>query len=323
MPTGLKRAAPFLFLVASWVVALLVASPYELAGASVATTFRNAAVSPGNHTTSREHRTTPVSEVSGSQQSAVNGDVSSLLEAAIQAYSKGLSRNDLPVSRTDFQRASASFLEAVEKLGPKANADLYRNLGHAALQAGNRGMAIWSYRQCLRQRPQDRVARTNLNSLRAEIPAWARSTESDGESAFLFDLSATRIIQAFLVSGPLSLFFISLFVFLRRTTFLYLASGCLALATACWWLQTQPDWTDRRREGVVVGLETRLRMADSPRSPVVTAEPIPAGTEIQVLDRRNDWMLVQLPKGETGWALMSDVRLLAESPIQSPRGSPG
>ena len=55
-----------------------------------------------------------------------------------------------------------------------------------------------------------------------------------------------------------------------------------------------------------------LRSADSNGAPPVLAQPLPAGAEVTVLERRDDWTRVALADGTRGWlrdSAMDTVRL--------------
>lgn len=65
-------------------------------------------------------------------------------------------------------------------------------------------------------------------------------------------------------------------------------------------------------EGVLVAREAVLRTADAAGAPPRLVDPLPAGTEVTVLEPRGDWARVQLADGRDGWVRASQVRTLAD-----------
>jgi tetratricopeptide (TPR) repeat protein len=231
------------------------------------------------------------------------------IRAGVDSYQEGLARNDQDVSRVDFQRAAASFLNAVERMGERSNLELYRNLGHAAAQSGDRGLAIWSYRQALGLAPDNSAIQENLESLRSELPGWAR-TPKQGTASFV-----DRGLEYFgrwwgyaIYGFPAFAIFLSLFILTRRSAMLYLALALLGLGTIGWWHQTYGRAIRGERAGVVVTENLHLRVADSPRAAQTIRQPIPSGTEVGIVGNRSDWLQVILPQGEKGWLPAEGIR---------------
>ena len=64
-------------------------------------------------------------------------------------------------------------------------------------------------------------------------------------------------------------------------------------------------------QGVVVGRELVVRAADSLHSPARFSRPLPIGTELEIAESREDWLLVQLANGRDGWVRASGVERVA------------
>jgi hypothetical protein len=78
----------------------------------------------------------------------------------------------------------------------------------------------------------------------------------------------------------------------------------LAVVPALLWLALtgsallDPDAT---RDGIVVVDGVSLRSADSDGAPAALGLPLPAGAEIEVLEKRDAWTRIALADGTRGW----------------------
>ena len=58
---------------------------------------------------------------------------------------------------------------------------------------------------------------------------------------------------------------------------------------------------DRRTSDAVVMDAVTLRAADSPGAPAAYGSPLPRGTEVTLLERRDSWAKIKLANGTAGW----------------------
>ena len=87
------------------------------------------------------------------------------VEAAVNRYAAAMDCEDRDQRLQMFSRAEQLFRQVIEGDGhyaPVQNADLYTNMGNAALQAERIGPAIVAYRKALALEPQHDQARQNL-----------------------------------------------------------------------------------------------------------------------------------------------------------------
>ena len=106
---------------------------------------------------------------------------STQLERAIDAYTTALETTDRNLRLEEFARAEQLFRQVIDgdgQLAPVRNAELYVNLGNAALQAERLGPAIAAYRRALALAPQNAQARQNLVYARSLLPDWVRREET-------------------------------------------------------------------------------------------------------------------------------------------------
>lgn len=230
----------------------------------------------------------------------------STLEQAVAAYHQAQETGLAANRPAAFARAERLFAGAAAQGG---NAELWTNVGTAALQAEHVGAAIFAYRRALSLDPDHRRAQQNLTHARTLLPAWIPRPESGGfldsflawqhamsagerrgAAALAFALGAAMVGAALAGgSGVLRI----LAVFPLAAWGLLLASGAAR---------------GGERDGVIIGLDTMARAADSRNAPARFAEPLPAGTEITITDERGDWTRVLLADGRDAWVSSAAVQ---------------
>ncbi|QDV67766.1 Tetratricopeptide repeat protein [Rosistilla carotiformis] len=240
------------------------------------------------------------------------------LEQAIEAYNAGFAATDRDQRLRSFRRAELLFDRVVNERELK-NASLYVNLGNAALGAQRIGPAIVAFQRALAIDPSNRQARQNLEHARTLLPDWVPrpETSSSGLGSLAASLLGTttrwsaddyfRIAAlAFLVTA------ITLALALRidrkglrnlagLLAVVWIASLCVAI-----WKTQQPA----PNVAVVTLPDTIARAADSINSPSRLPEPLPSGTEVQVMEDRRDWLRVRLFDGRDAWLPASSVTRL-------------
>lgn len=205
----------------------------------------------------------------------------------------------------DFLRA-AGFYQQILDRGVVSGAVLY-NQGNAFMQAGRRGEAIAAYRQAKRYRPRDPYLDANL-----KYALGGRSTRPERPvlDALLFWqdwISYPGIFRLTALSGAATFGFAAAWLFLRRRPLAWAAVAGLALtlvvAASAGYDWYQYDWVDY---GVVTARETVARKGNARSYQPAFTEPLRAGAEFRVVDRRGGWLLVRLPGGQEGWIEQRD-----------------
>ncbi|MBW2275547.1 MAG: hypothetical protein JRG96_19980 [Deltaproteobacteria bacterium] len=234
-------------------------------------------------------------------------------ERAVEAYRGGLDTPDRDQRLEAFRRSARLFADVVEKAG--GSADLYANLGNAALQAEDLGTAVLAYRRALLLDPDHARARQNLDHARSLAPEWLpRPQEAAPLGSFFYWhrtlSSAERMWIAalcFAVAGIL----VAVSIRFRSNS----ARNFAILPALAWITLTGSlafDPADRAAgEGVVTAPEVMARSADSVHAPPRFAQPLPRGTELRILERREDWMRVALANGREAWVRSSSVTPIA------------
>jgi tetratricopeptide (TPR) repeat protein len=229
----------------------------------------------------------------------------STLEQALAAYREAQATNAVAERPAAFARAERLFAAAAED---GASADLWTNVGTAALQAQHLGTAILAYRRALALDPDHRHAQQNLVHARSLLPAWVPRPEGGG---FLDGLLAWQhAMSAAERRGAAALAFLAGAAMLGAA----LAGGSAALRVLAvvpmivWALLLVSGAADAgAKAGVIAQAETLARAADSRNAPARFAEALPAGTEVTIAEVRADWTRIVLADGRDAWVNTASV----------------
>ena len=233
-------------------------------------------------------------------------------DAARSAYAAALDES-APAAR---QRR---FADAQRRYGQLANAhatspELLADWGNAAVGAGDTGTAVLAYRRALVLEPGHDRATRNLATLRASLPDWLpRPRSATAIDSLLFWRSLLSSSGQFLLGG--ALFAIGILLLapwpgpgrrpLRSGGFASLALWAVVTTFAV--LAPNPA-----NEAVVVADETTLHTADSRGAPALLPTPLPAGTEVTMIERRGSWTRIALADGADGWVTTASVESIFE-----------
>lgn len=246
-------------------------------------------------------------------------ELRSRVEKAVRVYAEAMECRERGERLRRFSRAEQMFRQIIDGNEPSAgirNADLFVNLGNAALQAEHLGNAIVAYRKALRLAPQHAQARQNLAHARSLLPNWVQldPTPSLIDSLFFWRLQLT--------SGQLHLFggicflagAISLAVGIARKQPLW--RNLALLPFLVWGVLLASEFVELDATGqhdVVVVQETPVYSADSKNSPRRLSKLLPSGAELKLIQRRERWSELALPDGRSGWVPSSAVEQVGES----------
>lgn len=247
-----------------------------------------------------------------------------LLDEAAAAYRAALDAADRDARLAEFRRAEMLFARLVgdDQAGQPAgiqNADLYVNLGNAALGAERLGPAILAYRRALALDPDHRRARQNLDHARTLLPEWVPRPEEGGLLDTFFSWSRRLSLGelktlagcAFLVAAAL----VASSIRWRQPVLRNLALIPLAA-----WLVSLGVLAFRSSAGdeglaVVTLPEVVARSADSAGAAPRLPQPLPGGTELRVVETREGWARVRLYDGRDAWVPASAIGLVSSSSL--------
>lgn len=233
---------------------------------------------------------------------------------AVQSYTQGLNDEARDARLAEFRRAQRLFAN-LESRGV-ATADLYTNLGNAALQAEDLGAAVLAYRRALRLDADHPRAVQNLEHARSLLPAWVPRPAPSGvlDSLFFWHRTVPQPLRELLAALCFALAAVLVAASIRlRQTALRNAAVLPGLA----WLAIagsvllDPASGDRAA-AVVTAPETVARAADSGLAPSAFPQPLPGGVELRILEARSPWLRVRLANGRDAWVSESSVTRVAE-----------
>ena len=205
-------------------------------------------------------------------------------------------------------RRTRLFAEAEQRFAQLASShdaspDLLTDWGNAALGAQEIGRATLAYRRALHLDPDHHRARKNLAWLRDRAPAWVpRPPERGAIDSLFFWHHTLSVSQRFLLGAAAfaaGLLLLAPWSDRRAKLLRRLAVPALVI----WFATTLSAFLapDPSRNGVVLSDGTVLRSADSLGASPALANPLPAGTELRVLENRGNWIRIALADGTRGW----------------------
>lgn len=232
----------------------------------------------------------------------------SAMDQAVAAYQSALELTDRDQRLAAFARAERLMRAAAQQV--PADADLWANVGTAALQAEHLGAAIASYRRALLLDPDHHRARQNIEHARTLLPPWVPRPESESllDSFFAWH----RAMAANERAGAASIAFALAAALLgaalaRRSAMLRFFSLIAAVAWALLLASLVVGEAGQPGDAVIVGDYAVARAADSRNAPARFAEPLPSGTEVRVTEDRGEWALIVLADGRDAWVASSDL----------------
>ncbi len=234
------------------------------------------------------------------------------LQQGLETYAEALETTDTEARSEAFFRAELLFQRVAD--AGMAGADLYANIGTAALQAERLGPAILAFRRALQLEPSHTRAAQNLDHARSLLPAWVpQPTRDEILDDFFFwhrsmspdQRAAAAAICFFIAAGCIS-------VAIRRRSTL---ARNLAILVLFAWIALIASMittaTATTRPAVVIVDEIAARAADSPNAPSRFAEPLPGGSEVEVMEDRGEWVRIALANGREAWVRASGLAYLS------------
>jgi tetratricopeptide (TPR) repeat protein len=255
---------------------------------------------------------------SGPQALAVNLTLQQrvvLLDEAQRAFDRGVElRQASPAEAASSFRQAADKFQLIVDSGLR-NGRLYYNLANACLESGRLGRAIANYRRAARLLPGDGRVEHNLN--------YARSLRRDqieaaGQQAFLHTLFfwhyGTSPRLRYVPAVALYVLFWLLMIartFVRRWRWRYVLVPVLVVwvVLGCS-VAVEAYQRSTSLAGVLVADEVVVRKGNGEGFEPQFKQALHEGLEFAVLERRHDWLLIELPDGKTGWVRADQAELI-------------
>jgi len=253
-------------------------------------------------------------------------DPNALMQDALAAYSAAQQEPVRDRRTAAFARAEQLFAALAREV--PASAALQTNIGNAALQANHPGVAILSYKRALLLDPTHTRAERNLQHARTLLPSWVPRPAPVGAADSLFFWHSRLSRRARSVGAALAFALAGAAFGAGRYWDRRGLRGCAILLGLVWLgftasLAVEGSNADGP-EAVLLAEEAIARVSDSAFAPSALTEPLPAGTELQILDERGGWTQARLANGRDVWLRSSGVVrvALAESELPATGGDP-
>lgn len=241
-------------------------------------------------------------------------NASSLIQHGLEVYANAQSLAEHDARAAAFAHAERLFGQAARRGG--GNADLYANAGTAALQAERLGPAVLAFRRALSFDPDHARSRRNLAHARSLLPAWVpkRSGDSLLDSFFFWHRSLSTYERA--GAGAICFVLAALGFAVATSRRSRLARGLALLPALAWAGLITSLAVEARaggeREAVITAEETPARASDSVNAPMRFSEPLPGGTEVQVIEARDRWVRIRLANGRDAWVSSQSLERVQE-----------
>ena len=194
---------------------------------------------------------------------------------------------------------------------PVNNPDLQVNIGNAAMGAERLGSAILAYRRALIMEPTHHRAAQNLAHARTLLPGWVPRPKVDSivMASFRLPLFRSRIADQ---SIAIVCFLLASTAIAARLAFPSRGFTVTVWITLLFWITLMGFFGFSKARfdanpAVVVVPEVVARSADSIHAPSSLPGPLPAGTELSMMEQRGDWLRVRLFDSSDVWVPRSSV----------------
>ena len=187
-------------------------------------------------------------------------------------------------------------------------AELYVDLGNAAMGASETGVARYAFETAIHLTPRSSRAKQNISWIESQLPEWTRSTASASTlDRFLFWSSFLNVAEQIMLGSV----FFALALLLRLPmskkyhpiSFVFLFLWLTVLMSSIFDYQGNPL-------AVVQSQAGPLRSADNQGAPAITTEWLPEGCIVKILHQNEDWSEVSLFSGTRGWIPNSSLRVV-------------
>lgn len=238
-----------------------------------------------------------------------------LLIEGLQAFDRGTQlRKSRPEEALQAFQQSADKFQFLVDAGI-ANGKLFYNLGNAYLRCGDLGKAIVNYRRAEKLRPTDGQVEANLGFARSlrrnQIASSAQRTLWHSLFAWHFNTSlGTRFAIGL---GFYVLFWLALILrqYVRAVRWRFVLVPSLLI-----WLSLGVSIAFERYaetthpEGVVLADDVTVRKGNGEGFELQFEQSLEPGDEFTLLEKRRDWIHIQLPDGADGWIRLNQAELI-------------
>ncbi len=234
-------------------------------------------------------------------------EISNHLSQAEQLFRRAmeLDRTDPDAAKAYYQEAILHY-EAIVKNGGVRNGKLYYNAGNAYFRLGDTGRAILNYKRAELFMRNDGNLRQNLDYARNRRADRIELRQKEKVLKTLFfihyDIPSRVRLLVFAISFG-ALWLSAAARLLLKTGWLKIAIAVSAVASAVFLASLVVDAASLARtpEGVITAEETIGRMGDADTYQPSFKEPLHAGSEFRLIEKRPGWWRIELENGDRTW----------------------
>jgi len=234
-------------------------------------------------------------------------EISTHLAQAEQLFRRAmeLDRSDPDAAKAYYQEAILNY-EAIAKNGGVRNGKLYYNVGNAYFRLGDTGRAILNYKRAALFMRNDGNLRQNLDYARNRRADRIELRQKEKVLKTLFfihyDIPSRVKLLVFAISFG-ALWISAAARLLLKAGWLKIAIVVSAVASAVFLASLVVDSASiaRTPEGVITAEETIGRMGDADTYQPSFKEPLHAGSEFRLVEKRPGWWRIELENGDRTW----------------------
>ncbi len=215
----------------------------------------------------------------------------------VKQFQKGLDEFAQAQKPDDYLNSAQTYLNLVNQ-GVKSGA-VYYNLGNAYAMAGDKPRALAAYRQAVPYMPSNPHLLDNIQSVGGKEQAvplfenlffWQNwiSLPNKAFIATILSVLTTLTLLAYLIFGKRPILYVGI---------------VFVLLTVCSFVSVQYDYQRfvQTQHGVVTASKVVARKGDADTYAPALTQPLTAGVEFTVSQKRGDWLLINLDDSHEGW----------------------
>jgi tetratricopeptide (TPR) repeat protein len=223
--------------------------------------------------------------------------------------------NDPDKAGSLYEKAILGY-EKIIRDGRIENPKLYYNLANACLLKGDVGAAILNYCKAEKLDRSDSDIQKNLAFARGRrIDKVEPKTETQILRTLVFwhyDLSMKTKFTVAVICFAVFCLALAAAIWFGRKPSLTAITGVSAVLLVCLAgsLAVESYNHATRLSGVIISPEVIAYQGDGPNYPPSFKQPLHAGTEFELIERRTGWFHIRLADGSDGWIAQTDAGLI-------------
>jgi hypothetical protein len=255
-----------------------------------------------------------VALVAATGQAADDAAIEKALSEGAELFHEASNTDDPEEAQELYRRALHRYEFAVYE-GDVANGELFYNIANAYYRLDRLGEAMLYYRRADLLRPGDPNIEHNLSQIRSERQDVLPPPHSSGVArSFLFwHVSLSSQQKAIALTIALSAGFVTAGLYVLRRERWRIVTAIVAGAVGLLFLGSigvDALGLRGRDEGVITESEVTARKGDGTAYEPAFVDPLHAGAEFTLIERRGSWLRVRLTDGQTAWVPREDVTMI-------------